>query len=129
MFEMKIKVKGGLFLLKKIFMYYVYIFEDLMDEYCMIVQIVKQFIEKEVDFYYNDIEQQDFNKVVELMYKVGEFGFFVYSISEVYGGLGFDKVSKGFVGEIIGWISGYGVVYFNYICIVIFFIMYFGIKE
>ncbi|MBE2972974.1 acyl-CoA dehydrogenase family protein [Priestia megaterium] len=129
MSEMKTEAKGGSFLLKKTSTHHVYTPEDLTDEHRMIAQTAKQFIEKEVDPYHNDIEQQDFNKVVELMHKAGELGLLAHSIPETYGGLGLDKVSKGLVGEIIGRTSGYGVTHSNHTCIATLPITYFGTKE
>ena len=129
MSEMKTEAKGGSFLLKKTSTHHVYTPEDLTDEHRMIAQTAKQFIEKEVDPYHNDIEQQDFNKVVELMHKAGELGLLAHSIPETYGGLGLDKVSKGLVGEIIGRTSGYGVAHSNHTCIATLPITYFGTKE
>jgi len=129
MSEMKTEAKGGSFLLKKTSTHHVYTPEDLTDEHRMIAQTAKQFIEKEVDPYHNDIEQQDFNKVVELMHKAGELGLLAHSIPEAYGGLGLDKVSKGLVGEIIGRTSGYGVTHSNHTCIATLPITYFGTKE
>ncbi|MED3934005.1 acyl-CoA dehydrogenase family protein [Priestia megaterium] len=129
MSEMKTEAKGGSFLLKKTSTHHVYTPEDLTDEHRMIAQTAKQFIEKEVDTYHNDIEQQDFNKVVELMHKAGELGLLAHSIPETYGGLGLDKVSKGLVGEIIGRTSGYGVTHSNHTCIATLPITYFGTKE
>ncbi|MCM3152108.1 acyl-CoA dehydrogenase family protein [Priestia megaterium] len=129
MSEMKTEAKGGSFLLKKTSAHHVYTPEDLTSEHRMIAQTAKQFIEKEVDPYHNDIEQQDFNKVVELMHKAGELGLLAHSIPEAYGGLGLDKVSKGLVGEIIGRTSGYGVAHSNHTCIATLPITYFGTKE
>ncbi|MCM3018520.1 acyl-CoA dehydrogenase family protein [Priestia megaterium] len=129
MSEMKTEAKGGSFLLKKTSAQHVYTPEDLTDEHRMIAQTAKQFIEKEVDPYHNEIEQQDFNKVVELMRKAGELGLLAHSIPETYGGLGLDKVSKGLVGEIIGRTSGYGVAHSNHTCIATLPITYFGTKK
>ncbi|MFS2170216.1 acyl-CoA dehydrogenase family protein [Priestia megaterium] len=129
MSEMKTEAKGGSFLLKKTSAQHVYTPEDLTDEHRMIAQTAKQFIEKEVDPYHNEIEQQDFNKVVELMHKAGELGLLAHSIPEAYGGLGLDKVSKGLVGEIIGRTSGYGVAHSNHTCIATLPITYFGTKK
>ncbi|MGG0588377.1 acyl-CoA dehydrogenase family protein [Priestia megaterium] len=129
MSEMKTEAKGGSFLLKKTSAQHVYTPEDLTDEHRMIAQTAKQFIEKEVDPYHNEIEQQDFNKVVELMHKAGELGLLAHSIPETYGGLGLDKVSKGLVGEIIGRTSGYGVAHSNHTCIATLPITYFGTKK
>ncbi|TYR78610.1 acyl-CoA dehydrogenase [Priestia megaterium] len=129
MSEMKVNQKGGAFLLEEANALHVYTPEDLTNEHRMIAQTAKQFIEKEVSPYRVDIENQDFNKVVELLHKAGELGLLAHSIPEAYGGLGLDKISKGLVGEVIGGTSGYGVAHSNHTCIATLPITYFGTKE
>ncbi|MFC0270682.1 acyl-CoA dehydrogenase family protein [Metabacillus herbersteinensis] len=103
--------------------------EDFTDEHKMIAATAKQFIEKEVDQFSEEIEQQNFDIVVNLLKKAGDLGLLAHSVPEAYGGLGLDKVSKGLVGEIIGRTSGYGVAHSNHTCIATLPITYFGTKE
>lgn len=77
----------------------------------MIAATARQFIEREVDPYREEIENQDFDLVVALLRQAGELGLLAHSIPEAYGGLGLDKISKGLVGEIVDRTSEYAVAY------------------
>ena len=103
--------------------------EDFTDEHKMIASTAKQFIEKEVDPYNEDIENQDFDRVIALLQKAGDIGLLAHSIPEAYGGLGLDKISKGLVGEVVGRAGGYGVAHSNHTCIATLPITYFGTPE
>ncbi len=117
---------GGSFLYSEIEIDELFVPEDFTEEHCMIANTARQFIEREVDPYSDEIENQDFNRVVKLLHKAGELGLLAHSIPENYGGLGLDKVSKGIVGEMIGRSSGYGVAHSNHTCIATLPITYFG---
>ncbi|GED15010.1 acyl-CoA dehydrogenase family protein [Aneurinibacillus migulanus] len=102
--------------------------EDFTEEQRMIAATARQFIEREVDPYREEIENQDFDQVVALLRQAGELGLLAHSIPEAYGGLGLDKISKGLVGEIVGRTGGYGVAHSNHTCIATLPITYFGTK-
>lgn len=121
--------KGGSFLYEQTSFDAVFTPEDFTQEHTMMAQTAKQFLEKEVDPYQDDIENQDFSRVVVLLKRAGELGLLAHSIPEAYGGLGLDKISKGLVGEIIGRSSGYGVAHSNHTCIATLPITYFGSRE
>ncbi|PLT28239.1 acyl-CoA dehydrogenase [Peribacillus deserti] len=95
----------------------------------MIGRTARQFVEKEVSPYLDEIENQNFDVVVSKLRKAGELGLLAHSIPEQYGGLGLDKISKGIVGESIGPSSGYGVAHSNHTCIATLPITYFGSEE
>lgn len=120
---------GGSFLFSSIEPTDLFTPEDFSDEHKMIAITAKQFIEKEVEPYRENIEDQDFDIVVNLLHKAGELGLLAHSIPEAYGGLGLDKVSKGLVGEVVGRASGYGVAHSNHTCIATLPITYFGTPE
>ncbi|MFV2046027.1 acyl-CoA dehydrogenase family protein [Metabacillus sp. YM-086] len=103
--------------------------EDVTDEHKMIEKTARQFVEKDVIPVRERIENQDFDKVVELLKKAGELGLLAHSVPEQYGGLGLDKVSKGIVGEVVGRSGGYGVAHSNHTCIATLPITYFGTKQ
>ncbi|MDZ5472645.1 acyl-CoA dehydrogenase family protein [Bacillus sp. 31A1R] len=120
---------GAAFLYKKTSLEDVFTPEDFTDEHRMIRSTAKQFIEKEIQPYKDEIENQDFEKVVSLLRKAGDLGLLAHSIPENYGGLGLDKVSKGIVGEMVGPASGYSVAHSNHTCIATLPITYFGTPE
>jgi alkylation response protein AidB-like acyl-CoA dehydrogenase len=124
--ETRMKTKGAEFLLLQVEASDIFTPEDLTDEHQMIAATTAQFVERDVKPYHDDIENQDFNRVVELLRKAGELGLLGHSIPETYGGLGLDKISKGLVGEIIGGSGGYGVAHSNHTCIATLPITYFG---
>ncbi|WP_456275716.1 acyl-CoA dehydrogenase family protein [Bacillus sp. AK128] len=120
---------GGSFLFQGISAEELFTPEDFTEEHRMIASTAKQFIEKEVEPYREDIEHQDFDRVVELLKKAGELGLLAHSVPEAYEGLGLDKVSKALVGEAVGRSSGYGVAHSNHTCIATLPITYFGNEE
>ncbi|WP_394120868.1 acyl-CoA dehydrogenase family protein [Planococcus donghaensis] len=103
--------------------------EDFTDEHRLIAKTAKRFLEKEVRPNNEDIENQNFGLVKELLGKAGDLGLLGHSIPEVYGGLGLDKISKGLVGESLGSAGGYGVAHSNHTCIATLPITYFGTRE
>ncbi|WP_241156887.1 acyl-CoA dehydrogenase family protein [Bacillus sp. FJAT-42376] len=103
--------------------------EDFTEEHKMMAQTALAFAQREVDPFREEIEAQNFERVVELLHKAGDLGLLAHSIPEAYGGLGLDKITKGIVGEAIGRTSGYGVAHSNHTCIATLPITYFGTKE
>ncbi|TVP82536.1 MAG: acyl-CoA dehydrogenase, partial [Alkalicoccus sp.] len=95
----------------------------------MILRTAGQFVEKEVEPHREAIENQDFDRVVNILRKAGSEGLLGHSIPEAYGGLGLDKISKGLVGEAVGKSGSYGVAHSNHTCIATLPITYFGTSE
>ncbi|HZG70971.1 MAG TPA: acyl-CoA dehydrogenase family protein [Chondromyces sp.] len=126
---MRIRQRGGEFLLANSASEYVFTPEDLSEEQKMMQKTAKQFIEKEVNPHREEIESQNFDLIVRLLRKAGELGLLAHSVPEEYGGLGLDKVTKGIVGEIVGRTGGYGVAQSNHTCIATLPITYFGTKQ
>ncbi|TXC91633.1 acyl-CoA dehydrogenase [Metabacillus litoralis] len=122
-------VKGGSFLYDYELPQNIFTPEDLTIEHILIQKTAAQFIRKEVEPCRDQIENQDFNKVVELLKKAGDLGLLAHSVPEKYGGLGLDKISKSLVGEEVGRAGGYGVAHSNHTCIATLPITYFGTKQ
>ncbi|MBT2688699.1 acyl-CoA dehydrogenase family protein [Bacillus sp. ISL-47] len=120
---------GSSFLFSKLDFETLFTPEELSDEHIMIGRTAKQFVEKNVLPEKERIENQDFELVTELLRKAGDLGLLAHSIPEAYGGLGFDKISKGIVGENIASSGGYGVAHSNHTCIATLPITYFGSPE
>ncbi|MED1204055.1 acyl-CoA dehydrogenase family protein [Heyndrickxia acidicola] len=125
----KNKCKGNSFLYAPLVMDNLFTPEDFNEEHKMIVKTAGQFAEKEVSPFIEEIENQNFKKVVELLKKAGTLGLLGHSVPENYGGLGLDKISKGIVGEAVGATGGYGVAHSNHTCIATLPITYFGTDE
>jgi alkylation response protein AidB-like acyl-CoA dehydrogenase len=103
--------------------------EDFTDEHVLIGRTAKQFTEKMVHPVKDEIENQNFKLVTDLLKQAGSLGLLAHSIPEKYGGLGLDKISKGIVGENIASSGGYGVAHSNHTCIATLPITYFGTPE
>ncbi|RLQ96109.1 acyl-CoA dehydrogenase family protein [Falsibacillus albus] len=121
--------KGAEFLISSLNAEDLFTPEDFTEEHRMIAATVKQFIEKRVSLYKDEIENQQFDIVVSLLHEAGDLGLLGHSIPEQFGGLGLDKISKGIVGEMIGFSGGYGVAHSNHTCIATLPITYFGTEE
>ncbi|MDQ0162141.1 acyl-CoA dehydrogenase family protein [Aeribacillus alveayuensis] len=75
--------------------------ETMMQEIEQIKQMVKQFVDKEVEPYAQQIEEED--KIPQhLIDQAKELGLFGISIPEEYGGIGLNAVSKAIVLEQLG---------------------------
>ncbi|WP_204953550.1 acyl-CoA dehydrogenase family protein [Metabacillus crassostreae] len=122
-------VKGGSFLYEYELPQNIFTPEDLTIEHTLIQKTAAHFIRLEVEPCREQIENQDFNKVVELLKKAGDLGLLAHSVPEKYGGLGLDKISKSLVGEEVGRAGGYGVAHSNHTCIATLPITYFGTKQ
>ncbi|TDL31882.1 acyl-CoA dehydrogenase [Jeotgalibacillus sp. S-D1] len=118
--------KGSAFLYEKLDPRTLFTPENFTDEHKMIGSAARQFIEKEVVPYKEEIENQNFERVTQLLRKAGDMGLLGHSIPEKFGGLGLDKISKGIVGEMVGPSGGYGVAHSNHTCIATLPITYFG---
>jgi alkylation response protein AidB-like acyl-CoA dehydrogenase len=127
--QTKQHVSGGSFLLSSIDEEQIFTPEDFTDEQNMILRTAGRFVEKEVEPHRKAIENQDFDKVVNILRKAGGEGLLGHSVPEAYGGLGLDKISKGLVGEAVGKSGSYGVAHSNHTCIATLPITYFGTNE
>lgn len=127
--QTKQHVSGGSFLLSSIDEEQIFTPEDFTDEQNMIFRTAGRFVEKEVEPHREAIENQDFDKVVNILRKAGGEGLLGHSVPEAYGGLGLDKISKGLVGEAVGKSGSYGVAHSNHTCIATLPITYFGTNE
>jgi alkylation response protein AidB-like acyl-CoA dehydrogenase len=125
----KIKSQGSSFLYSSLVIDDLFTPEDFSEEHKLIAKTARQFADKEVSPFLEDIENQDFNRVVELLKNAGKLGLLAHSVPEEYGGLGLDKISKGLVGEAAGATGAYGVAHSNHTCIATLPITYFGTAE
>jgi alkylation response protein AidB-like acyl-CoA dehydrogenase len=92
--EGKRVIQGGSFILEDHDPQEVFTPDDLSDEHLMIAQTAREFTEKEVMAYDEQIEKKDFALTRELLKKAGELGLLSIDIPEAYGGAGLDLLSS-----------------------------------
>ncbi|MFC5712317.1 acyl-CoA dehydrogenase family protein [Thalassorhabdus alkalitolerans] len=124
--EVSTQTKGGSYLVHQQGHEEIFTPEDFTEEQKMIAKTARQFVEKEVEPHREEIENQDFDLTVRLLKEAGNLGLLAHSVSESYGGLGLDKISKALVGETIGGTGSYGVAHSNHTCIATLPITYYG---
>lgn len=122
----QVQVPGGEFLVRAAESADVYTPEAFSEEHRMIRQTARDFVEREVWPAEEAIEQEDFDRVVQLLKRAGDLGLLAHSVPEAYGGLGLDKISKAIVGEMVGMTGAYGVAHSNHTCIATLPITYFA---
>lgn len=122
------KPRGGAFLLAETTSP-IFTPEDFTSEHKMILQLARDFIEKEVLPKNEQLEKPDYDAVTLLLKKAGELGLLAHSVPEAYEGLGLDKMTKVIVSEEVGKAGGYGVAHSNHTCIATLPITYFGSHE
>ena len=94
--------KGGEYLVAEVGSSEVFTPEDFTDEQKQIAETTEQFVTNDILPHAEEIEHQDFAKVVEGMRKCGELGLLMIDAPEEYGGLELDKATSMLVGEKIG---------------------------
>lgn len=95
-------IKGGEFLIKKTNPADIFIPEEWSEEQQMILEMCKDFVEKEVSPNLERIDAMEEGLMPELLDKSGALGLLSISIPEQYGGMGKDFVSSMLVTEGLG---------------------------
>jgi len=85
--------------------------EDFSDEQRQIGETTEQFVLNDVIPHREEIEEHDFEKVVELMAKAGELGLLMIDAPEEYGGLELDKATSMYAAEKIAQAGSFSVAY------------------
>jgi alkylation response protein AidB-like acyl-CoA dehydrogenase len=85
--------------------------EDFTDEQKQIAETTEQFVENEIIPHLEEIDNQNFDLVVEGMRKCGELGLLMIDAPEEYGGLELDKATSMLVGEKIAPSGSFSVAY------------------
>ena len=104
-------LKGGEFLVATVDCTEVFTPEDFSDEQRSIGETTEQFVQNDILPHIEDIEQQQFQYVVEGMRKCGELGLLMIDAPEEYGGLELDKVTSSLVVEKIASSGAFSVAY------------------
>ncbi|MCP4575178.1 MAG: acyl-CoA dehydrogenase [Deltaproteobacteria bacterium] len=128
MAEEKIFV-GGEFLITEATPEEVFTPEDFTDEHRMIMDMAKDFVEKEIRPIDDQLEEKNKELTLSLLAKAGELGLLGTDVPEEYGGMGLDKVSTTVVTEALGTAGSFAVVYGAHSGIGSLPIVYFGNEE
>ncbi len=104
-------LKGGEYLVTEVTCEEIFTPEEFTDEQRQIAETTEQFVENEILPHIDEIEEQNFDLVVEGMAKCGELGLLMIDTPEEYGGLELDKVTSMLVGEKIAPSGAFSVAY------------------
>lgn len=104
-------LKGGEYLVTDVACEEVFTPEDFTDEQRQIGETTEQFVENEILPHIEEIDNQNFDLVVEGMKKCGELGLLMIDAPEEYGGLELDKATSMLVGEKIAPSGSFSVAY------------------
>jgi len=121
--------KGGSFLIEETAVEEIQIPEDFDSELKMFAKTARDFVEKEVWPKTDEIENQNFEVVKELMRKAGEKGLLMVDIPEKYEGMGLNKTSSTLVAEEIARAGSFAVTQGAHTGIGTLPIVYFGTEE
>ena len=121
-------LKGGEYLVAETPCAEVFTPEDFSDEQRAIAETTTQFVENEIFPQIEEIEEQNFDLVVEGMKKCGELGLLMIDAPEEYGGLELDKATSMLVGEKIAPTGSFSVAYAAHTGIGTLPIVYYGTK-
>ncbi len=104
-------MKGGEYLIADCVCEDIFTPEDFSDEQRQFGETTELFVEKEIVPHLEEIENQNFDLVVEGMRKCGELGLLMMDAPEEYGGLELDKASSMLVAEKISVSGSFSVAY------------------
>ena len=119
-------LKGGEYLIAETSCEDVFTPEDFTDEQRQIGETTTQFVENEINPHLEEIENKNFDLVIEGMKKCGELGLLMMDAPEKFGGLELDKVSSMLVAEKISYAGPWSVTYTAHTGIGILPLIYFG---
>ncbi|PLX94871.1 MAG: acyl-CoA dehydrogenase [Desulfuromonas sp.] len=122
-------LKGGEYLIRDIPCDDVFTPEDFSDEQRQIGETTEQFVEKEILPHIDEIDEQNFDLVVEGMRKCGELGLLMIDAPEAAGGLELDKATSMLVSEKIAPSGSFSVVYACHTGIATLPLIYYGTAE
>ncbi len=103
--------------------------EDFTDEQKQIGETTEQFVIKEVVPHKDEIENHNFDIVVDLMGRCGELGLLMMDSPEEYGGLGLDKATSMLTAEKFALAGSFSVTYMAHTGIGTLPLIYYGTDE
>ena len=104
-------LKGGEYLVTDVACEEVFTPEEFTDEQKQIGETTEQFVTNEIIPHLEEIDNQNFDLVVEGMSKCGELGLLMLDAPEEYGGLELDKATGMLVGEKIASSGSFSVAF------------------
>jgi len=122
-------LKGGEYLIAEVACDEVFTPEDFTDEQRQIAETTEQFVQNELLPHTEEIDNQNFDLVVEGMRKCGELGLLMIDAPEEYGGLELDKATSMLVGEKIAPSGSFSVAYAAHTGIGTLPLVYYGTPE
>ncbi len=122
-------LKGGEYLIAETLFENVFTPEDFTDEQKQIGETTEQFVTNEIAPYFEEIENGNFDLVVEGMAKAGELGLLMMDAPEEYGGLELDKATSMLVGEKIASAGSFSVAFAAHSGIGTLPLVYYGTDE
>ncbi|UPU38236.1 acyl-CoA dehydrogenase family protein [Geomonas paludis] len=121
--------KGAEFLITEAGKDEVFVPEDFSDEQRQIGATTEQFVANEVIPAREEIEHQNFDKVVHLLRRCGELGLLMIDVPEEYGGLELDKATSMLAAEKISGSGSFSVAYAAHSGIGTLPLVYYGTEE
>lgn len=100
------RTKGGEFLIKDTSIEYIFTLNELNEEQKMMVNSVKEFMDKEVWPNKTRFEQKDYGFTVEIMNKLANMGLLSVAVPEQYGGLGMDFITTLLICDYVSGCTG-----------------------
>ena len=122
-------MKGGEYLIADAVCGDIFTPEDFSDEQRQFAETTEQFVENEIFPYLEEIENQNFDRVVQGMRKCGELGLLMMDAPEADGGLELDKASSMLVAEKISSSGSFSVAYAAHTGIGTLPLIYYGTEE
>ncbi len=122
-------MKGGEYLIADAVCGDIFTPEDFSDEQRQFAETTEQFVENEIFPYLEEIENQNFDRVVQGMRKCGELGLLMMDAPEADGGLELDKASSMLVAEKISASGSFSVAYAAHTGIGTLPLIYYGTEE
>lgn len=122
-------IKGAQFLIDDISYENVYTPEDFTEEHKMIAKTTEDFVTNEVLPDLDDLENQQFEKSVQILKKAGDLGLLGADVPEQYGGVGLDKISSALIAEKFSVAGGFSISHGAHVGIGSLPIVFFGNEE
>ena len=99
-------LRGGQFLVQETNCEAIFTPEDFSEEQRMMIDSVKEFVDREIWPHKARFEQKDYALTLEVMKKIGDMGLLGVAVPEAYGGLGMGFVTTMLVCDYISGATG-----------------------